>query len=120
MSAQIIHGESWDDYTKSESLGSSALYAWHGMGREAWSEAFLERQPGGRYAGTSSKFAAGGGALDSLVTGGKSFEDCFVVSPYSDFRGKEAQAWKAEQIAAGREIITAQQLEEIKAADKLA
>lgn len=120
MSAQIIFGESWDDYTKSEALGSSALHAWRGMGREAWSAAYLERGPGKRYSGTSSKFAAGGGALDALVTGGKRFEDCFVVSPYSDFRTKEAQAWKAEQAAAGREIITAQQLDEIQAAERLA
>jgi hypothetical protein len=120
MSAELIIGESWDAYTKSDALGSSATAAWKTMSNEAWSSEFLEVTEGGRYVGASSKYAAGGAGLDALVTKNKSFEDCFVTSPFKDFKSVEARAWRDAQIAAGREVVTEKQVREIRAAEKRA
>ena len=120
MTAQLILDESWDTYTKSRALGSSAVSAWDTMSNEAWSAEFLEVVDGERYAKSPSKYATGGSALDALVTGGKKFEECFVTSPFKDFKTKEAQVWRDTQASAGIEVITEKQLREIKAAHKRA
>lgn len=112
MSAQIILGEPWDAYTKSPAYGSSAVEAFGTMGLERWA---YEYAGDGRYSGSSSKFAAGGGALDALVTGNKSFADCFAVKPEGvTFQTKEGKAWRDAQ--GSKEIIDAKQEKEILAA----
>lgn len=112
MSAQIILGEPWDAYTKSPAYGSSAVEAFGTMGLERWA---YEYAGDGRYSGSSSKFAAGGGALDALVTANKSFADCFAVKPEGmTFATKEGKAWR--DLQGGKEIIDAKQEREILAA----
>lgn len=112
MSAQIILGEPWDAYTKSPAYGSSAVEAFGTMGLERWA---YEYAGDGRYSGSSSKFAAGGGALDALVTANKSFADCFAVKPEGmTFATKEGKAWR--DLQGGKEIIDAKQEKEILAA----
>lgn len=112
MSAQIILGEPWGTYTKSPAYGSSAVEAFGTMGLERWA---YEYAGDGRYSGSSSKFAAGGGALDALVTANKSFADCFAVKPEGmTFQTKEGKAWRDSQ--GEKEIIDAKQEKEILAA----
>lgn len=112
MSAQIILGEPWDAYTKSPAYGSSAVEAFGTMGLERWA---YEYAGDGRYSGSSSKFAAGGGALDALVTANKSFADCFAVKPEGmTFATKEGKAWR--DLQGEKEIIDAKQEREILAA----
>lgn len=49
-----------------------------------------------------------------LLEGITGFLDKFAVSPYPDFRTKAAQEWKAEEIAAGRTVITPDDLKVIE------
>lgn len=113
MSAQIILGEPWDAYTKSPAYGSSAVEAFGTMGLERWS---YEYAGDGRYSGSSSKFAAGGGALDALVTANKSFADCYYVKRenLAKMTDVEKAAWRAK--VGSREIIDTKQEKEILAA----
>lgn len=113
MSAQIILGEPWDAYTKSPAYGSSAVEAFGTMGLERWA---YEYAGDGRYSGSSSKFAAGGGALDALVTANKSFADCYYVKRenLAKMTDVEKAAWRAK--VGSREIIDAKQEKEILAA----
>lgn len=113
MSAQIILGEPWDAYAKSPAYGSSAVEAFGTMGLERWA---YEYAGDGRYSGSSSKFAAGGGALDALVTANKSFADCYYVKRenLAKMTDVEKAAWRAK--VGSREIIDAKQEKEILAA----
>lgn len=113
MSAQIILGEPWDAYTKSPAYGSSAVEAFGTMGLERWA---YEYAGDGRYSGSSSKFAAGGGALDALVTANKSFADCYYVKRenLAKMTDVEKAAWRAK--VGSREIIDTKQEKEILAA----
>lgn len=113
MSAQIILGEPWGAYTKSPAYGSSAVEAFGTMGLERWA---YEYAGDGRYSGSSSKFAAGGGALDALVTANKSFADCYYVKRenLAKMTDVEKAAWRAK--VGSREIIDAEQEKEILAA----
>lgn len=112
MTAQIRVGESWEAYTKAPAYGSSAVEAFGTMSLERWA---YEYAGDGRYSGAASKFAAGGGALDALVTGNKSFADCFAVKPDGmSFATKEGKAWRDS--VDGREIIDAKQEREILSA----
>lgn len=128
MTAQLIFGEPWDDYTKSRALGSSALHAWGTMGRAQWSADYLESEA---YSdddvpdnGAGAK--EGGDYLDSLLTGNKP-ADKFVIRPetYTDEKGVEkpwngnanvCKSWNSEQNAAGKTIISAQQDREVRRA----
>lgn len=110
MSAQIILGEPWDAYTKSPAYGSSAVEAFGTMSLERWA---YEYAGDGRYSGAASKLAAGGGALDALVTANKSFADCFAVKP-EGMTFKEGKAWR--DLQGGKEIIDAKQEREILSA----
>ena len=112
MTAQILTGESWEAYTKSPAYGSSALEAFGTMSLERWA---YEYAGDGRYSGATSKFAAGGSALDALVTANKSFADCFAVKPEGmTFATKEGKAWR--DLQGGKEIIDAKQEREILSA----
>lgn len=46
-----------------------------------------------------------------FVLGGDA--EAFIVTPYSDFRTKEAREWKAEQLEAGKTIVTKDQYDAI-------
>lgn len=112
MTAQILIGEPWGAYTKAPAYGSSALEAFGTMGLERWA---YEYAGDGRYSGAFSKFAAGGGALDALVTGNKAFGECFAVKPEGmTFTTKEGKAWRDSQ--GSKEIIDAKQQQEILSA----
>lgn len=113
MTAQILSGESWEAYTKATAYGSSAVEAFGTMGPERWA---YEYAGDGRYSGSSSKFAAGGGALDALVTGNKSFADCYYVKTenLAKMTDVEKAAWRAK--VGSREIIDAKQEKEILSA----
>ena len=113
MTAQILTGESWEAYTKSPAYGSSALEAFGSISLERWA---YEYAGDGRYSGAASKFAAGGGALDALVTANKSFADCFYVKTenLAKMTNAEKEAWRAK--VGSREIIDAKQEREILAA----
>ena len=47
-----------------------------------------------------------GSLVDCLLTQPEAFDRLFVVSPYPDFRKKEAQEWRDSQKSAGRMIVT--------------
>lgn len=113
MSAQILSGESWEAYTKAPAYGSSALEAFGSISLERWA---YEYAGDGRYSGAASKFAAGGGALDALVTANKSFADCFYVKTenLAKMTNAEKEAWRAK--VGSREIIDAKQEREILSA----
>lgn len=53
-----------------------------------------------------------GKAAHALVLGEPAFNAAFVVSPFDDFRKKEAQAWRDEQT---KTVVRAEQLETIQA-----
>jgi len=109
MTAQILINEPWDAYTKAPAYGSSAIEAFGSISLERWA---YEYAGDGRYSGTPSKFAAGGGALDALVTSNKSFADCFAVKPEGmTFATKDGKAWRDMQ--GSKEIIDAKQEMEI-------
>ena len=123
MTAQLIHGEPWEAYTKSVSLGSSALHAWGTMGRAAWSADYLE---GGAYSdddgpdnGAGAK--EGGDYLDARLTGNKPLTD-FAVKPegMKFTKGSPGEKWRNEQNAAGKTIVTAQQEREVLRAEPFA
>lgn len=59
----------------------------------------------------SSRFIDLGELAHMFVLGGDA--DMFVVTPYADFRTKEARNWKAEQIEAGKTIVTKDQYDAI-------
>lgn len=59
----------------------------------------------------SGKFIDLGELAHMFVLGGDA--DIFVVTPYSDFRTKEAREWKAEQLALGKTIVTKSQYDAI-------
>lgn len=88
-----IHGETWEDYTKSTALGSSALHAWGSMGLEAWGEASLgeNRYNDGK---PKSKPITKGSALDLLVTGG---EEAFAAK-YAEVQPGFTKASWAEAV----------------------
>lgn len=112
MTAQILVGEPWESYTKAPAYGSSAIEAFPTMSRERWAHEYAGE---GRYSGAASKFAAGGGALDALVTANKDFEECFAVKPEGmTFASKEGKAWRDAQ--GSKEIIDAKQQQEILSA----
>lgn len=112
MTAQIRVDEPWEAYTKAPAYGSSALEAFGTMSLERWA---YEYAGDGRYSGAASKLAAGGGALDALVTANKSFADCFAVKPEGmTFATKEGKAWR--DLQGEKEIIDAKQEREILAA----
>ena len=66
----------------------------------------------GMLPGPSSKAIDLGELAHMFVLGGDADE--FVVTPYSDFRTKEAREWKAEQLDAGKTIVTTAQFDEWK------
>jgi len=47
-----------------------------------------------------------GSLVDTLLLEPDKFESRYVVSPYADFRKKEAREWRAEMESAGVEIVT--------------
>lgn len=55
-----------------------------------------------------------GRAAHHLLLGEREFSRHFVVSPYPDFRTKAAQAWRDDEFAAGRTVLTSTQIEQIK------
>ena len=65
----------------------------------------------GMLPGPSSKAIDLGELAHMFVLGGD--PDIFVVTPYSDFRTKEAREWKAEQLDAGKTIVTKEQYDAI-------
>lgn len=109
----ILTNEPWEAYTKAPAYGSSAVEAFGAMSLERWAYEFAGD---GRYSGASSKFAAGGGALDALVTANKSFADCFYVKTenLAKMTNAEKEAWRAK--VGSREIIDAKQEKEILSA----
>lgn len=118
MTAQLILNEPWDDYTKSRALGSSALYAWGTMGRAQWSADYLESEAYSDGDGPDNGAGAkeGGDYLDALLTGNKPI-DGFAIKPEGMiFSSKDGKAWRDEQNAANRTIISAQQEREVRQA----
>lgn len=116
MTAQLIHGEPWGNYTKSFALGSSALHAWRNMGLARWSHEFLETEPyrdGETGNGCDAK--EGGDYLDALVTGNKPIEKFAVKPAGMKFSTKDGIAWRDARNAEGSTIITADQQAEAKA-----
>lgn len=65
----------------------------------------------GMLPGPCSKAIDLGELAHMFVLGGDA--EIFVVTPYSDFRTKEARDWKAEQIEAGKTIVTKDQYDAI-------
>lgn len=55
-----------------------------------------------------------GRAAHHLLLGEREFGKHFVVSPFDSFRTNEAKAWKAEQIASGRTVLTETQIDKIR------
>lgn len=51
-----------------------------------------------------------GSLAHMIVLGG---DDCYSLSPYSDFRSKEARNWRDEQIENGKTIITQSEFEAV-------
>lgn len=55
-----------------------------------------------------------GRAAHHLLLGEREFGKHFVVSPFDSFRTNEAKKWKADQIEAGRTVLTEAQVEKIR------
>jgi hypothetical protein len=117
MSAELLLNLPWSDYIAGDALGSSALDAWGTCSLEAWSAEHLEN----RYDGAGSRWTAGGTYLDQLISGDVAKTFAVIPPTYTNEKGevkpwrfgaKVTDAWKAEQIAAGREIIEQQQIDE--------
>lgn len=118
MTANLILNEPWDAYTKSRALGSSALHAWGTMGRAQWSSDYLESEAYSDDDGPDNGAGAkeGGDYLDALLTGNKP-ADGFAIKPDGmKFSTKTGGAWRDEQNAAGKAIISAQQDREVRRA----
>jgi len=118
MTAQLILNEPWDAYTKSRALGSSALHAWGTMGRAQWSADYLESDAYSDDDGPENGAGAkeGGDYIDALLTGNKP-ADGFTIKPEGMiFSTKDGKAWRDEQNAAGKTIISAQQDREVRRA----
>ena len=65
----------------------------------------------GMLPGPSGKAIDLGELAHMFVLGGDA--EAFIVTPYSDFRTKEARDWKAEQIENGKTIVTKDQYDAI-------
>lgn len=115
MSAQIIFGMPWAEYTQGGYIGSSGLSEWGAVGREAWSRENLEE---GYTDSKSSKFMAGGSVIDQRLMGDPHGKPVAVKPDGMSFATKDGKAWRdAHQDC---EIITAEQDLEIGAALPLA
>lgn len=55
-----------------------------------------------------------GSAAHALILGDEAFEQRHVLSPYPDFKKKEAQEWRDAQLAAGKVIVTEKDLRHIE------
>ena len=55
-----------------------------------------------------------GSAAHALILGDEAFELRHVVSPFDSFRTKEAREWRDEQKAAGKVVISAEDLRHIE------
>lgn len=118
MTVKLILNEPWDAYTKSRALGSSALHAWGTMGRAQWSADYLESEAYSDDDGPDNGAGAkeGGDYLDALLTGNKPI-DGFAIKPEGMiFSSRDGKAWRDEQNAAGKTIISAQQDREVRRA----
>jgi hypothetical protein len=51
-----------------------------------------------------------GSLVDTLLLEESEFESRYVISPFADYRKKEAQEWKAEMALRGSQIVTESQL----------
>lgn len=120
MTAQLIHGEPWDAYTKSGALGSSALHAWGTMGRAAWSADYLEGSAYSDDDGPDNGSGAkeGGDYLDARLTGNKPLTDFAVKPDGMKLSTKEGIAWRGAN--ASKTIISAQQEREVLRAEPFA
>lgn len=60
-------------------------------------------------------FSVGRAAHHLLLLGRRGFDEEFVIRPerWSDWRSKEARQWKADQVEAGKTVITMGELEDI-------
>lgn len=112
MSAQILFGLPWAEYTQGGYIGSSGLSEWGTVGLEAWSRENLEE---GYTDSKSSKFMAGGTALDQRLTGDPHGKPIAVKPDGMSFSTKEGKLWRDAHLDC--EIITAEQDEEIKVAE---
>ncbi len=124
MSATLTLGMPWAEYIEGGYIGSSALDAWDTMSLEAWSREYLEES----YAGKSNRWTSQGSYLDSIVPPTPDVvPKKFAVIPetYTDEKGvakpwrfgaKFTDAWKAERIAAGEEMVDTEQVRNARAA----
>jgi hypothetical protein len=110
VSAQLIRGLAWPEYTLPPWLGSSALDDWPNMGKQAWAEKWMF----GGYTGVSSKWMDAGSELDRLLTSANTDRSMIAAKPagmsFATTAGKE---WRAAQ--AGKMIIEEETLAEIDA-----
>jgi len=112
MSAQILFGLPWPEYIQGGYIGSSGLSEWGTVGLEAWSRENLEE---GYTDSKSSKYMAGGTALDQRLTGDPHGKPIVVKPDGMSFATKEGKLWRDTHLDC--EIITAEQGEEIKVAE---
>lgn len=110
MSAAMLIGLPWEQYTQGGYLGSSAFAAWGKCSLESWSAQFLESS----YASSGSKFTAGGSAIDMRLTGDLSGKKLAIKPEGMSFSTKDGKAWRDEH--SDCEIITAEQDAEVNAA----
>lgn len=105
---EVYHGQDWLD---GPSISSSGL------------RAIEQKSPAHFYAGWSGnpnavkEYAHAlsfGSAAHALILGDEVFEDRHVISPFDDFRKKEAREWRDEQVAAGKQVITKTDLAHIE------
>ena len=114
MTAQVIHGEAWEDYTKSRALGSSALAAWGTMSLAQWSAEYLESDAYDDEPSTTAGAKEGGDYLDARITGNKPL-DSFAVKPEGmSFSNKDGKAWR--DLHTGKTLITEAQKREVDSA----
>jgi hypothetical protein len=124
MTATLTIGMPWAEYIADGYIGSSALDAWGTMSLEAWSREYLEES----YAGKATRWTSQGSYLDSIVPPTPDVvPKKFAVIPetYTNEKGKVkpwrfgakfTDAWKAERIAAGEEMVDAEQVRNARAA----
>ena len=73
--------------------------------------AFSDLNPAGLKDEGSNAFAFGR-AAHALVLGEPEFNSKFIISPFDDFRTKEARAWRDEQT---KQVVKAEEMETVKA-----
>ena len=106
---EAYHGDVCD----TASISSTGLRTiWDKSPAHYWSSSYLNPK---RVQTDKPEFAFGRLAHKLLIEGPAGFGEEFAVRPdkWADYRSKDAQAWRDEQIAGGRTVVTEEQMAQV-------